>query len=132
MKKLFISCPMRGRTDEAIAESRKRLKTIAEAAFNEELEVIDSIISERPPVNSKESIWYLGKSLEKLAEADYFIIGVDYSEYFRGCEVERGVAQRYGIPTFYVPLYIFPDALELDRRMYDTEDYVKREIFPAP
>lgn len=133
MKKLFISCPMRGRTNEAIAESRERMKKIAKEIFNEELEVIDSIISDRPPVDSKESIWYLGKSLEKLAEADYFI-GVDYSEYFRGCEVERGVAQRYGIPTFCVPLYIFPDALELDRRMYkyNTEDYVKREIFPDP
>lgn len=133
MKKLFISCPMRGRTNEAIAESRERMKKIAEAVFNEELEVINSIVSDHPPVDSEESIWYLGKSLEKLAEVDYFI-GVNYSEYFRGCEVERIVAQRYDIPTFCVPLDIFPDALELDRRMYkfDTNDYIKREVYPDP
>lgn len=91
MKKLFISCPMKDRSDEAIAESRKRLKMIAEAVFNEELEVIDSIVSERPPVGSKESIWYLGNSITKLAEADYFI-GINYARHFRGCDMERNIA----------------------------------------
>lgn len=123
MKKLFISCPMRDRSDEAIAESRKRLKMIAEAAFNEELQVIDSIVSERPPVNSKESIWYLGNSIKKLAEADYFI-GINYARHFRGCDVERNIAQRYGIPTFCVPLYIFQDAFELEEHDYDEEESV--------
>lgn len=120
MKKLFISCPIRDRSDEAIAESRKRLKMIAEAAFNEELEVIDSIVNERPPVNSKESIWHLGNSIKKLAEADYFI-GINYARHFIECDTERNIAQSYGIPTFCVPLYIFPDAFELEEHKYDEE-----------
>lgn len=111
---------MRDRSDEAIAESRKRLKMIAEAVLNEELEVIDSIVNERPPVNSKESIWYLGNSIKKLAEADYFI-GINYARHFIGCDMERNIAQSYGIPTFCVPLYIFPDAFELEEHKYDEE-----------
>lgn len=118
MKKLFISCPMRGRTNEAIAKSRERMKRIAEAVFGEELEVIDSIVSETPPKDAKERIWYLGKSVQKIAEADFFI-GIGYSEYFLGCHMERSIAQQYGIPVFEVPLYIFPDALELERHQYD-------------
>lgn len=118
MKKLFISCPMRGRTNEAIADSRERMKRIAEAVFGEELEVIESVVSETPPKDAKERIWYLGKSVQKIAEADYFI-GIDYSEYFRGCDTERSIAQQYGIKHFEVPLYIFPDAMELERKQYD-------------
>lgn len=133
MKKLFISCPMRGRTNEAIAESHERMKRIAEAVFNEELEIIDSIVSETPPKDHKEAMWYLGKSIEKLAEADYFI-GIGYSDYFKGCCIEDSIANKYGIPVFEVPLYFFPDAYELEKRMYtfDTNDYVEREVYPDP
>lgn len=37
MKKLFISCPMRGRTEYAIKASMEQMHRIAEAVFGEEL-----------------------------------------------------------------------------------------------
>ena len=48
MKKLFISCPMKGRTEEQIRDSRNKMHKIAEAVFGEELEVIDSYIKKHP------------------------------------------------------------------------------------
>lgn len=42
MKKLFISVPMKGRTEEQIRESMRRMHKVEEAVLYEELEVIDS------------------------------------------------------------------------------------------
>lgn len=95
MKKLFVSVPMRGRTKENIKRSIECMHKIAEIAFGEELELIDSYIEDNPPMDSKQSIWYLGKSIELLAQSDYFI-GVDLYDY-PGCYVEETVASRYGI-----------------------------------
>ena len=111
MKKLFISCPMRGRTEENIKDSMEKMHKIAELMFGEELELIQSYLeNENPPENANEKIWYLGKSLELLAEADYFI-GPDYcSDVFSGCDIEREVANNYGIQTVTVNIYrIMPD-----------------------
>lgn len=38
MKKLFVSCPMRDRTEENIRKSIEKMHRIAEAVFDEELE----------------------------------------------------------------------------------------------
>ena len=40
-------------------------------------------------------IWYLGKSLEIMSEADMVFFVNDYKE-FRGCRIERIVADNYG------------------------------------
>ena len=47
MKKLFVSVPMVGRSDEAIRESISRMKKIAEAYWNEELELIDTMATRK-------------------------------------------------------------------------------------
>lgn len=95
MKKLFVSVPMRGRTKEAIKNSIECMHKIAEIAFGEELELIDSYIEDTPPANIKLSIWYLGKSIELLSQADYFI-GINDLHY-SGCQAEFFVAKNYGI-----------------------------------
>ena len=95
MKKLFVSVPMKGRTREAIKNSIECMHKIAEIAFGEELELIDSYIEETPPTNINQSVWYLGKSIEFLAQADYFI-GVNDLHY-PGCQAEYFIAKNYGI-----------------------------------
>ena len=62
MKKLFISCPMRGRTEEAIKDTMERMHKIAEALFGEELEVLPTYFEGEPPLFSNERLWYLGES----------------------------------------------------------------------
>lgn len=48
MKKLFISCPMKGRTEKAIKNSMNRLHSLAEIVIGEKLEAIDSYIENAP------------------------------------------------------------------------------------
>ncbi len=97
MKKLFISVPMKNRTKENIKRSIECMHKIAEIAFGEELELIDSYIEDTPPTELNQSVWYLGKSIELLAQTDYFI-GVDLYNY-PGCYVESMVAGRYRIKS---------------------------------
>lgn len=102
MKKLFVSVPMKGRTEEAIKHSIEEMHKIAEIAFGEELEVIDSYFESTDVEVKNWSIYYLGKSIKAMANADYFI-GIDswYDEIYpcRGCDTERIVAGYYNIPS---------------------------------
>lgn len=119
MKKLFISCPMKGRTEENIRKSMERMHKLAEIIFDEELEVIPSYIEDNPPENSTQAVWYLGKSILLLAEADYFI-GIGYSDVFKGCYVESEVARRYGIRCYMVEAREFmPDIAEIERKFWE-------------
>lgn len=48
MKKVFISQPMRGLTDEEILEKRSEIKKDIETKINEEIEFIDSFLQDYP------------------------------------------------------------------------------------
>lgn len=117
MKKLFISCPMKGRTEENIKKSMEKMHKIAEVVFEQELEVIPSYIEDHPPKDSHEAVWYLGESIKLLSQADYFI-GVDSYE-FTGCNIERDAARSYYIPFYLLPLKfaVTREELEESRRV---------------
>lgn len=102
MKKLFVSVPMKGRTEEEIKASIQKMKKVAEIYEGEELELIDSYIEDNPPKDSKEAVWYLGESLKKLAQADVFI-GIAENYDWSGCCIERITAEKYGIKTYTCP-----------------------------
>lgn len=109
MKKLFVSVPMKGRTEEEIKASIQKMKKIAEIYEGEELELIDSYIEDNPPKDSKEAVWYLGESLKKLAQADVFM-GICESYDWNGCQIERETAERYGIKAYTIPaIYVVDD-----------------------
>lgn len=109
MKKLFISCPMKNRSDENIHKSMEQMHQIAEAVFGEKLEAIHSFIEENPPEGVNTPIWYLGESIKKMASADYFI-GVSDCWGYPGCITEKCAADHYDIPYFLVGLeYVAPD-----------------------
>ena len=94
MKKLFISQPMRGKTDEEILKEREKAIANAEKHLGEPVEVIDSFF-QSAPANAK-PLWYLSESLKLLAEADvaYFAKGWEEA---RGCKIENTCAIEYGI-----------------------------------
>ena len=118
MKKLFVSVPMKGRTEEEIRESIDKMKKIAEIYEGEELELIDSYIEHNPPQNSNQAVWYLGESLKKLSEADVFI-GIDDCYEWNGCEVEYRVATSYGIRCHCVmATSVIPNYRELLQEKY--------------
>lgn len=106
MEKLFISCPMRARTAEQIHATMDQMHKIAEAIFDEELEVI-------PPEKTNDRLWYLGKSIEKMSEADCFIGIFDDQKDYDGCIIENHVAKLYGVPQYLVNIaYVAPDIME--------------------
>lgn len=106
MKKLFVSVPMKGRTEEEIKASIQKMKKIAEVYEGEELELIDSYIEDNPPQNKNQAVWYLGESIKKLSQADVFI-GISDVWDWNGCYIETEVAARYGIKSYRVaPIYV--------------------------
>lgn len=125
MKKLFISCPMKGRTEENIKNSMARMHKIAELVFDQELEPIDTYIPDSAPEDVNRGVWYLGESIKRMAAADYFI-GIEYSEVFKGCQFEFEVAEAYDIPTTRVSVYeMMPDAADVENS-YLNNKYPKR------
>ncbi|MDU3411011.1 hypothetical protein [Clostridium sp.] len=97
MKKIFISQPMRGLTDEEILKTREEIRLKAEKTIGEPVELIDSFISDYPgEINKQIPVWYLGKSIQLLSQADIAYFGGDWRN-ARGCKIEHEVAIQYGI-----------------------------------
>lgn len=94
MKKLFISQPMRGKTDKEILAVREKAIKSAEKQVGETVEVIDSFF-QSAPVNTK-PLWYLGESLKLLSQADVAFFAKGWNE-ARGCKIENTCAIEYGI-----------------------------------
>lgn len=94
MKKLFISQPMNGKSDEEILREREKAIEEAKKALGEDVEVIDSFF-QSTPVDAR-PLWFLGKSLELLSTADiaYFAQGWEKA---RGCRIEHECTVEYGI-----------------------------------
>lgn len=95
--KLFISQPMRGLTDEEILKAREEIRKKAEEVVGKKLQLIDSFIDEYPgEINKQVPVWYLGKSIQLLSEADIAYFGKGWNE-ARGCKIEHEIAIQYGI-----------------------------------
>ena len=94
MKKLFISQPMRDKTNEEIIAERERAIESAKKHLGEDAEVIDSFFKDAP--HDAKPLWYLAKSLELLSTADIAYFCKDWDKY-RGCKIENTCAIEYGI-----------------------------------
>ena len=95
MKKLFISQPMRGLTDEEILKAREEIRLKAEKTIGEPVELLESFFEGFDP-SGNIPVAYLGKSISLLAEADVVYFGEGWKE-ARGCKIEHEVAKEYGI-----------------------------------
>ena len=91
MKKLFISQPMKDKTNDEIERARER-------AIREATEYIGEPVSffKNAPHDAK-PLWFLAESIRLLADADlvYFAKGWEDA---RGCMIERECAVQYGVP----------------------------------
>ena len=97
MKKLFISQPMKGKTDEEILREREKAvreaeKYLKENGMQEKVQVIDSFF-QSAPVGAR-PLWFLGKSLELLSTADLVYFAKDW-EKARECRIEHMCAVQY-------------------------------------
>lgn len=98
MTKVFISQPMKDKTNQEIEQERKKIIEKVRKHFGE-IEVIDSFFKNAP--HDAKPLWFLGKSLELLSNADVIILGKN-RERARGCRIEHECAVQYGISVIYI------------------------------
>ena len=96
MKKLFISLPMAGKSEEEIRNKMAEYKENAEYLMGEELELIDTLIKYVPENVKDPGLWCLGESITMMADADVVYFGRGWRS-ARGCIVEYEAAYRYKI-----------------------------------
>ena len=103
-KKLFISQPMNGLSNEEIEKERARiLEAVKKVEFTNKdgskwdlkdtnIELIDSFFKDAP--HDVKPLWFLGKSFELLSTADIVYFGGDWKNN-RGCKLEYEAAKQY-------------------------------------
>ncbi len=101
--KVFISTPTRGKTREQIRAYRQKQINVLKAMYpEEEIEVIDSVVTDTPPQSANESILYLGKSISLMSGADT-LASPHHATWYNGCRIERNVASSYGLKIIDLP-----------------------------
>ena len=96
MKKVFVSQPMRGKTEAEILSARETaLKRLKENIGG--FELVDTYFADF----NGNRLQFLGKSIsEGLALADVALFIGDW-ENFDGCRCEQFIAAQYGVPCYY-------------------------------
>lgn len=106
MKKLYISVPMKGRTDEQIRESINKMWKMTEIMLGEECQVLPTYNKENREVPRFVA---LGRSTAWLGDADYVVYCYPFYG-FAGVKSEVDIATNYDIPTIaYEGRFICPD-----------------------
>lgn len=94
MKKIFISQPMRGRTDEEVTKERNEAIKYLEGIYGE-VEILENYFHEGLPKDAH-PLKYLGRSIALMADADaVYFCGPDHQA--RGCMVERLICHLYNV-----------------------------------
>ena len=97
MIRVFISQPMKGKTEEEILAAReKAIEDVKKTMDGESVEVIDSYFEDYNPDNGCVPLKYLAKALELLADADVVYFAKGWKD-ARGCRIEHEAAIAYGI-----------------------------------
>ena len=100
MTKVFISQPMKDKTNQEIEQERKEIIEKIRKHFEKiEVKVIDSFFKDAP--HDAKPLWFLGKSLELLSDADVVVFAKNW-ENARGCKIEHECAIQYGIKVIYI------------------------------
>lgn len=93
MAKLFISQPMRGKTDEEILQEREAAISAAKKIAGEDVDVLDTFFQ---GADLTKPLEYLGESIKMLAQADIIYLARGWKE-ARGCRIEHACAIEYGV-----------------------------------
>lgn len=97
--KIFISQPMRGKTDAEILAERERAIKAAKAKWGDDVEALESFFQDAPA--GAKPLWFLGESLKVMADADAVIVCKGWSD-ARGCKVEIASADACKLPVFFL------------------------------
>lgn len=92
--RIFISQPMRDKTNEEIERERQNAIQSVKEKYGNDVKIIDSFFKDAP--HNAKPLWFLGKSLELLSSADVAFFCKGWEKY-RGCRIENQCAIEYGI-----------------------------------
>lgn len=91
LKKVFVSLPMGGLSEEQIRKSQATALEKVKEIVGQDVELIDTYLD----LGEGATVYdYIGESIKLFSQADY-IYFVDGWSKAKGCEVERTVAQLY-------------------------------------
>lgn len=116
-KKVFVSLPMRDRDLDVIHQDMTDILEMVQTNFVEDVELIDTIWPHGPSSGDvhDESVWYLGKSIKALSEADIVVFHPGWRS-ARGCIIEHMVCAMYNIPYLDI-------SMDYDERGEPINDY---------
>ena len=95
--KVFISFPMNGKSYDEIVAERNSIINVCKQFFSDDTYYIDTVVKELV----EEPLWYLGKSIQAMADADIAVFANGWQK-ARGCNVEYECAKQYGIPILII------------------------------
>ena len=122
-KKLFISQPMNGLSDEQVLQERAAVIGKAKAVFGDNAVPLETFFEDFGP--DAKPLDYLARSIEFLAKADVAVFAPGW-EYARGCRIERQCAEEYGIPVMEV-LALLHDRIYTECYRFMELGYITRD-----
>ena len=140
-KKVFVSLPMRDRSIDGIHEDIIDIFNMIKSSYNElgeDVELIDTVWTDGPgPDILEDGVWYLGRSIQALAEADIAVFHPGWRE-ARGCIIEHMVCAMYNIPYFDISMdYGDHEDEDVDDHTHDwdfvgeTNAYLSKKVAEA-
>ena len=100
MKKVFLSMPMHGKTDEEIKKVREEYTEQARAIFgSESVMIINNLDHDIKDVVTPQRKHYLAESIRQMVRADCVIFCPGWED-AAGCKVEHLLCFEYDIPCF--------------------------------
>lgn len=133
MKKIFLSLPMSGRTDEEIKAQIEEMKAefLLKNPFDkgeeiifvdnfEEMEVVTNTFDPFEGERKTEVLYYLGRAINKLGYCDGVYFGKGWAR-ARGCIIEWETCMKYKIPR-YISLRDGSIAKMIDPKEEDRDD----------
>ncbi len=97
MKKIFISQPMKDKSDEEILKERESITATVKNMISDNIEVLDTFFGD----SRFTALECLGKSIEMLSDADIAVFANGW-EYVRGCRIEHACCVEYGKKIIYM------------------------------
>ena len=99
--RIFISQPMRDKTDEEIKAERNHIIDNIKSKYGKDVEIIDTFLEGVP--HEAKPLYYLGESFKLLSTADLAVFAYGWQK-ARGCRMERLACIEYGI-EYVIGLY---------------------------
>ena len=91
--KVFLSHPMHGLSEKEVLKLRNEMINFANAICGEGTVIIDNYSYADAPENTGR-LWYLGRSIQMMSDAELVIFHPDYRK-ANGCRIEEAVCSAY-------------------------------------